>query len=199
MRTLAERLLHRWWLILAVALLALVLAACGGGDDDDSAGGDGASQTTEASGDAGEGDDDDAEASQDAGDDDDAGATEDAGNGGDGNTGENEVCQLVSADEVNAITSSDYAITQDEADQCTYEDSDFHGIYVLVGGESSFETSLDALGGEEFDGPGERTAWAGGFYTLDALENGRTYTVQAVTFDGKERETAIAIMEKILD
>jgi hypothetical protein len=159
-----------------VLALALAFSACGGDDDETSPGGT-TTATATRTGNAGSGTQDaeataTAEATPDDGDD---GSDGEAAETPVGASGDNP-CDLISADEINDITSGGFDEGQQTPDSCAFTTSGGDTIGVIVQNfpgqaEVKFEHIFDGdlLGYEEIGGAGERAAWTNDYNELEIL------------------------------
>ena len=113
-------------------------------------------------------------------------------------------CGLATPEEIAAAAGVDAKLTVlDYETACTYEGGEGNKhviIYVAMQDAAMFEMAIQALGGTEIDGPGERSWWLADYDSLATLQGDLALQV-TLTRDTETTElqqTTVAIMEALL-
>lgn len=182
-----REILKRYTLVLVPIFLTALVVACG---DDDEGGVDtntnpvDSSRTTAVN--------ETPAALPSAGGDDDG---DDAPSGGDS-------CGLVTAAEVSQVMGAEYGEGFINGEECEYDDASFNSVYVTLSedGDLLYTAGVDGTEAEEFDGPGDRSAWSAPFTALYVLDGDRTVKIQIADLEPElSRDRALALMEFALD
>ena len=115
-------------------------------------------------------------------------------------------CGLATPEEIGAAAGVGGTLTvQDYEIACTYEGGKGNKhvtIYVAMQDAATFDMAIEALGGTEIEGPGERSWWMADYDTLATRQGDLalqvTVTPDKETSEAKLQQTAIAIMEVLL-
>jgi hypothetical protein len=115
-------------------------------------------------------------------------------------------CQLATPEEIAAAAGIDATLTVlDYETACTYEGGEGKKhvmIYVAMQDAATFETAIEALGGTEIEGPGERSWWMADYGTLASVQGDLalqvTVTPDKQTGEAKLQQMASGIMETLL-
>ena len=115
-------------------------------------------------------------------------------------------CQLATPEEIAAAAGIDATLTVlDYETACTYEGGEGNKhvmIYVAMQDAATFETAIEALGGTEIEGPGERSWWMADYGTLASVQGDLalqvTVTPDKQTGEAKLQQMASGIMETLL-
>jgi len=115
-------------------------------------------------------------------------------------------CQLATPEEIAAAAGIDAKLTVlDYETACTYEGGKGNRhvmIYVAMQDAATFEMAIEALGGTEIEGPGEKSWWMADYGTLASLQG--DLALQVTVTPDKEtpaatlQQMASAIMEVLL-
>lgn len=115
-------------------------------------------------------------------------------------------CQLATPEEIAAAAGINATLTVlDYETACTYEGGEGNKhvvIYVAMQEAATFEMAIEALGGTEIEGPGERSWWMADYGTLASVQGDLalqvTVTPDKQTGQAKLQQMASAIMEVLL-
>jgi hypothetical protein len=115
-------------------------------------------------------------------------------------------CGLATPEEIAAAAGIDAKLSVlDYEIACTYEGGEGNKhviIYVAMQDAAMFEMAIQALGGTEIDGPGERSWWLADYDSLATLQGDLglqvTLTRDTETTEAKLQQTTVAIMEALL-